>query len=78
MNSSPATPAVKEWIGRNDERTGPANALIFAVNMLVHTEAGDTFTFKEMATWLRGAGFVHPRLLEAPAPSPLVLATKPG
>ncbi len=61
----------------NESRTGPANALIFAVNMLIHTEAGDTFTFPEIAQWLTEAGFAEPRLLEAPAPSPLVLATKP-
>jgi len=29
-----------------------------------------------MAGWLREAGFTNPRLLEAPAPSPLVLATR--
>jgi len=45
--------------------------------MLLHTEAGDTFTFAEIANWLREAGFTHPRLLEAPAASPLVLATRP-
>jgi len=61
----------------NEERSGPPNALIFAVNMLVHTEHGDTFTFKEISEWLRDLGFVNPRLLEAPAPSPLVLADKP-
>lgn len=61
----------------NDQRTGPPNALIFAVNMLVHTEAGDTYTFAEMSRWLKDAGFEKPRLLEAPAPSPLVLANKP-
>jgi ubiquinone/menaquinone biosynthesis C-methylase UbiE len=61
----------------NDDRTGPPMPLIFAVNMLLHTEAGDTFTFAEMADWLREAGFAKPRLLEAPAPSPLVLATRP-
>ena len=27
--------------------------------MLVHTEAGDTFTFAEIARWLREAGFVQ-------------------
>lgn len=62
----------------NDERTGPPTALIFAVNMLVHTQQGDTFTFPEISSWLREAGFVNPRLWEAPAPSPLVLATKPA
>ncbi len=61
----------------NDDRTGPPTPLIFAVNMLVHTEAGDTFTFAEIAGWLREVGFVNPRLLEAPAPSPLILATRP-
>jgi hypothetical protein len=61
----------------NEERTAPANALLFAVNMLVNTEAGDTFTFNEIAGWLREAGFENPRKLEVPAPSPLVLANKP-
>ncbi len=61
----------------NDERTGPPTSLIFAVNMLLHTASGDTFTFAEIADWLREAGFAHARLLEAPAPSPLVLATCP-
>jgi 2-polyprenyl-3-methyl-5-hydroxy-6-metoxy-1,4-benzoquinol methylase len=61
-----------------DDRSGPLNTLIFAVNMLVHTDQGDTFTFAEISEWLRKAGFVKPRLLEAPAPSPLVLAEKPG
>jgi hypothetical protein len=59
------------------ERTGPPVTLIFAVNMLVNTEAGDTFTFSEMSEWLRAAGFVNPRLLEVPSVSPLVLADKP-
>jgi 2-polyprenyl-3-methyl-5-hydroxy-6-metoxy-1,4-benzoquinol methylase len=70
------TIAISEFMP-NDDRTGPSNALIFAVNMLVHTEAGDTFTFREVSEWLREAGFEKPRLLEAPAPSPLVLATRP-
>lgn len=61
----------------NDDRTGPPNALIFAVNMLVATEAGDTFTFKEMSDWLREAGFEKPRKLNVGGPSPLILATKP-
>lgn len=70
------TVAISEFMP-NPERTGPPNALIFAVNMLVHTEAGDTYTFPEISAWLREAGFENPRQLEAPAPSPLVLATKP-
>jgi SAM-dependent methyltransferase len=60
----------------NEQRTGPAHALIFAVNMLVHTDAGDAYTFGEISSWLRDAGFANPRELEAPAPSPLILADK--
>jgi ubiquinone/menaquinone biosynthesis C-methylase UbiE len=71
------TIAIAEWTP-NDHRTGPANALIFAVNMLVNTDEGDTYTFNEIRTWLEQAGFMNVRQLEAPAPSPLILATKPG
>lgn len=61
----------------NDERTGPPNALIFAVNMLVNSKEGDTFTFAEISRWLREAGFEKPRQLDAGGVSPLILATKP-
>jgi len=45
--------------------------------MLVNTDEGDTFSFEEISTWLKEAGFTDARLLDAPGPSPLVLATKP-
>jgi hypothetical protein len=45
--------------------------------MLVNTELGDTFSFNEIKKWLEEAGFKKVRTLEAPGPSPLVLATKP-
>jgi precorrin-6B methylase 2 len=61
----------------NEERTGPPQALIFAVNLLVHTDRGDTFSFGEISEWLRAAGFENPRTVEAPGPSPLIIATKP-
>jgi ubiquinone/menaquinone biosynthesis C-methylase UbiE len=49
------TLAISEFMP-NDDRTGSPAPLIFVVNMLLHTEAGDTFTFAEMAEWLREAG----------------------
>jgi hypothetical protein len=52
--------------------------LIFAVNMLVHSERGDTFSFNEIKSWLEEAGFKKARKLQVPGPSPLVVATKPG
>jgi hypothetical protein len=70
------TIAIGEFVA-NDDRTGPPNALMFAVNMIINTEEGNTFTFAEMSSWLREAGFVNPRQFEAPAPSPLILANKP-
>jgi hypothetical protein len=52
------------------------SGLIFAVNMLVNTEAGDVYTFEQIAGWLTEAGFTNPRQLPVPAPSPLILATR--
>ena len=71
------TIAIAEWLV-NEDRMGPPHSLIFAVNMLVNTEHGDTFSFGEISRWLKEAGFENPRTLEAPGPSPLVLATKPS
>jgi len=45
--------------------------------MLVNTDHGDTYSFEEIAGWLREAGFVDPRTINTHGPSPLILATKP-
>jgi SAM-dependent methyltransferase len=71
------TIAIGEWLV-NDARTEPLPSLIFAVNMLVHSERGDTFSFNEIKSWLEEAGFKKARKLQVPGPSPLVVATKPG
>jgi 2-polyprenyl-3-methyl-5-hydroxy-6-metoxy-1,4-benzoquinol methylase len=68
--------AIAEWLV-NDDRTQPLPSLMFAVQMLVNTEKGDTFSFNEIKSWLENAGFKKVRKLEAPGPSPLILATKP-
>jgi len=60
----------------NADRTGPVGSLFFAANMLVNTDNGDTYSFEEISSWLTEAGFKDARLLEAPGPSPLILATK--
>jgi ubiquinone/menaquinone biosynthesis C-methylase UbiE len=70
------TIAIAEFLV-NKDHTGPPVGLIFAVNMLVNTDVGDTYSFEQIAEWLREAGFTNPRQLEAPGPSPLILATKP-
>jgi ubiquinone/menaquinone biosynthesis C-methylase UbiE len=73
---SGGTIAIAEWLV-NDHRTKPLPSLMFAVQMLVNTEKGDTFSFNEIKNWLEEAGFKKVRKVEAPGPSPLILATKP-
>jgi len=73
---SGGTIAIAEWLV-TDDRTKPLPSLMFAVQMLVNTEKGDTFSFNEIKRWLEEAGFKKVRKLKAPGPSPLILATKP-
>ena len=40
----------------DDERTSPAFGTLFALNMLVGTEEGDTYTEAEVKTWMEEAG----------------------
>jgi 3-hydroxy-5-methyl-1-naphthoate 3-O-methyltransferase len=61
----------------DDDRCGPLIPLLFAIHMLVLTDNGDAFTLTEYQSWLLNAGFTEVRTVLAPAPSPLILATKP-
>jgi 3-hydroxy-5-methyl-1-naphthoate 3-O-methyltransferase len=70
------TIAIAEFLV-NADRTGPISGLFFAVNMLVNTDNGGTYSFEEISSWLTEAGFTDARTLDAPGPSPLILATKP-
>jgi SAM-dependent methyltransferase len=60
----------------NDERTGPEMALLFGLNMLLNTEAGDVYTMREYREWLKEAGFRKVSTIAAPHVSPLILAAK--
>jgi ubiquinone/menaquinone biosynthesis C-methylase UbiE len=60
----------------NDDRTGPDVALLFGLNMLLSTEAGDVYTMREYREWLKAAGFRKVTTIAAPHVSPLILATK--
>jgi SAM-dependent methyltransferase len=60
----------------NSDRTGPPQSLIFAVNMLVNTDVGDTYPFEQVAGWLEEAGFVNARELPSAGPAPLILANR--
>jgi ubiquinone/menaquinone biosynthesis C-methylase UbiE len=43
----------------NEDRTGPLFGVLFALNMIVGTEAGDTYTESEVETWLMQTGFTN-------------------
>ena len=74
--ASGGTIAIAEFLVEED-RSGPMTGLFFAVNMLVNTDNGNTYSFAEISRWLVEAGFVNPRTVAAPGPSPLILAGKP-
>ncbi len=60
----------------NDERTGPAFPIFFAINMLVNTTSGDTYTLAEYKQWLTAAGFRRIRRVEIGSHSPVIMATR--
>lgn len=60
----------------NDDRTEPAAGVFFALNMLVGTEAGDTYTSSEVSSWLKGAGFTGIEIKATPFDTSLVIGTK--
>ncbi len=60
----------------DDERATSAFPLLFAVNMLVNTTEGNTFTMAEYREWLIDAGFCDIITIDAHGPSPLIVATK--
>lgn len=55
---------------------GGAFALLFALNMLVRTEEGGTFTVSEYEAWARAAGFGRSELIDVSGPSPVLLFGK--
>jgi ubiquinone/menaquinone biosynthesis C-methylase UbiE len=70
--------AIIDFIAAED-RTGPPPVMLFALNMLVHTTAGDTFTLSECTNWLSDAGFesIETINLGQTVHSSAIIATKP-
>jgi (2Fe-2S) ferredoxin/2-polyprenyl-3-methyl-5-hydroxy-6-metoxy-1,4-benzoquinol methylase len=57
-------------------KTAPKSAALFALNMLVGTPAGSTYTEAEYATWLEAAGFQEVRHVRLPGPAGLIVGTR--
>lgn len=60
----------------DDERKCAVFPLMFAANMLVNSTEGNTFTMAEYTEWLDDAGFKDMTIIDAPGPSPLIVASK--
>lgn len=73
---SGGTLIVKDFLTDND-RSGPAFSLLFALRMLVMTGEGDTYSFSEVAEWTEEAGFAPGRLVDLSPQSRLWIALKP-
>lgn len=57
----------------NNEKTGPAHAALFSINMLVSTEAGASYSEKEYTGWMKAAGFNNVSRINLPGPSSLIV-----
>jgi precorrin-6B methylase 2 len=60
----------------DDERVDPAMGTLFALNMLVATNDGDTYSEAEVRTWLAGAGFRNIQRLPAVGPAASMIGEK--
>ena len=58
--------------------TAPAQAALFALNMLVGTQGGSTYSEAEYGAWLRAAGYQDGHRVNLAGPSDLVIATRPA
>ena len=54
-------------------KTAPKSAALFALNMLVGTQGGSTYTEAEYAGWLTEAGFAQVQHVRLPGPSGLII-----
>ena len=58
---------VQEFV-LDDDRCGPSHAALFALNMLVGTPGGQTYTAQELAAMMRQAGAVETWALDVALP----------
>ncbi|MBC8436150.1 MAG: hypothetical protein H8D88_01150, partial [Bacteroidetes bacterium] len=60
----------------NEDRTEPEVGAIFAINMLVGTKHGDTYTEKEIRSWMLDAGLIDISLITTPSGIQLMVGRK--
>jgi len=57
----------------NPDKTGPQQAALFSLNMLVATESGASYSEVEYINWMQAAGFTEVRRIKLPGPSDLIV-----
>jgi len=57
----------------NPDKTGPQHAALFALNMLVATDAGASYSEPEYTQWMKAAGFTNLSRINLPGPSGLIV-----
>ena len=57
----------------NSEKTGPQQAALFSLNMLVNTDAGASYSELEYTHWMKAAGFTEVCRINLPGPSSLIV-----
>jgi (2Fe-2S) ferredoxin/predicted O-methyltransferase YrrM len=60
----------------NDAKTAPLGGALFAINMLVGTAHGSTYSEEEYATWLQEAGFIDIHRVTVAGPNDLMVGTR--
>jgi SAM-dependent methyltransferase len=61
----------------NEDRTEPLQGAVFAINMLVSTRGGDTYTVDEISGWMHSAGLSDIKILDAPSGTQFITGIKP-
>lgn len=62
----------------DDDKTGPRAGAVFALNMLVNTRAGSSYSFAEYSAWLREVGYARVDRVALPGPTDLVIGSLEG
>jgi (2Fe-2S) ferredoxin/2-polyprenyl-3-methyl-5-hydroxy-6-metoxy-1,4-benzoquinol methylase len=58
------------------DKTAPKQGALFALNMLVGTPAGSTYSHEEYTAWMNAAGFKEVRQIRLPGPSSLMVGLR--
>lgn len=69
--------AVVDWV-MDADRVQPTSGALFALNMLVATEHGDTFTEGEIRGWMDGAGLARGPRVETAAGTSIIVGLGPA